>query len=109
MSKGATLHINVLYIRFSIIKKSHFSSETYINEVRLTIKQSTCNWLVFMFIFMYKDGFNMLRLRFLSSNLLSLCILMHNMIMNSQHITYIFCCDFIHDKKFKSQGSHTSS
>ena len=22
-------HINVLYIRFSIIKKSHFSSETY--------------------------------------------------------------------------------
>ena len=79
--------IFVLYIRFSIIKSPIFHLRP-INEVRLTIKQFTCNWLLagLMFIFMYKGCFNMLRLRFLSSNLLSLCILMHNMIMNSQHI-----------------------
>ena len=47
MSKGATLHINVLhvYIRFSIIKSPIFHLRP-INEVRLTIKQSTCNWLL---------------------------------------------------------------
>ena len=42
---GATLHINVLYIRFSIIKSPIFHLRP-INEVRLTIKQSICNWLL---------------------------------------------------------------